>query len=389
MVLDPGVLGSRPSVVVIALGAIRNATRADLQLAEKAVLLALALRMDHEGIARTNHRTIAGDLGTSKSVVVEVVAFLRKIGVLLVEGPTARRPVMAFRIALDVLGGPSGEPRRRVRARRELDRPAVQPGPPSGSGDERASNAGQSSLDRPAVQEGGEVEGGAVDAWTARQSSGDAVDKGTWTARQSTLDRPAVLPGPPGGSAELPSLSLSLDLDPDRERQKENSERGATKPGSSKRRARGAAQGEAAPGQMGLVSIASTSDEGGTTKRRKPLTPLPDGWAPSPGMRQWALAQAIQAGLAWTEADVEHESATFCSKARAKDQRWADWGAAWENWIRMGIKFAWKQGKTEEARSGGPGPRRAVGAQPLFSTEPIERVDEDESAPVCAGGNYL
>ncbi|WP_153817244.1 hypothetical protein [Polyangium spumosum] len=109
-------------------------------------------------------------------------------------------------------------------------------------------------------------------------------------------------------------------------------------------------------------------------------------------MRQWALAQAKEAGLAWTEADVDHEIATFCSKARAKDQRWADWGAAWENWIRMGIKFAWKQAMTEDRRTAGPGPRRAVGLQPLGDAcekeAPPELFDSDDSM-ASPGGGYL
>ncbi len=362
----------------IACRAIRDSRRPDLRLAEKAVLQAIASRLNADGVAFCGYDTIAGDAGTTRSVVAEVVPFLRRAGVLVVDAPRGARAANLYRIDVDALDRmPEEAPSaRRTRARKGGIRAADGGGPlggPSTDGAEVRVADGSSPPEVRVADGGGPLGGPTTDGAEVRVADGSSLPE----------VRVADGGGPRGGPEDL-------SLDHEQKDPEKDPEREVTTPRSSKPRARGAARVEAAPCQVGLAGIASASDEGGKTKRRKPLIPLPDGWAPSPRMQQWALATAIKVGVVWTLEDVEHETATFCTNARAGDGRWADWGAAWENWIRKGIKFAWKQGATAEARAGGPGPRRAVGAQPLGDeSAPARGLFDSEEFVASSGGGYL
>ncbi|MRG98614.1 hypothetical protein [Polyangium spumosum] len=317
--------------------------------------------------------------------------FLRRAGVLVVEAPRGARASNLYRIDVEALDrSPEESPSaRRTRPRKG----GVRVADGSSLAEVRAAD-GMGPPGGP-VAEGAEVRaadgGGPPGGRVAVGAEVRAAD-GSSLAEVRAADgwgSPGVRVADGGGPRGGPE---ALSLDHDQKDPERDPEREATKARSSKRRARGAARGEAGPYQVGLVGIASASDGGEAPKRRKPLLPMPDGWAPSPRMRQWALAQAEKAGLSWTDADVDHEIATFCGLARAKDQRWADWGAAWENWIRRGIKFAWKQGKTEDRRTAGAGPRRAVGLQPLGDAcdkEAPPGLFDSDDLMASPGGGYL
>jgi hypothetical protein len=67
--------------------------------------------------------------------------------------------------------------------------------------------------------------------------------------------------------------------------------------------------------------------------RKKPLTEVPENWQPSDADRSYAE----QAG--WSPRRITDEVPRFVDHHRKKDDRFADWHAAWRTWVRNGIKF--------------------------------------------------
>lgn len=70
--------------------------------------------------------------------------------------------------------------------------------------------------------------------------------------------------------------------------------------------------------------------------RRKARTPAPDAFDVGEGLWAWAV------GIGVSEDRIEPETAQFLERAKAKDERYADWPMAWKNWMRNSVKFGRK-----------------------------------------------
>ena len=69
----------------------------------------------------------------------------------------------------------------------------------------------------------------------------------------------------------------------------------------------------------------------GTTKSRKrPSTPLPDSWEPSPSNIAYATANGI---------DIEHQAGQFRAHHLAKDSRFSNWDQAFRTWLGNSGRF--------------------------------------------------
>jgi hypothetical protein len=66
-----------------------------------------------------------------------------------------------------------------------------------------------------------------------------------------------------------------------------------------------------------------------SAREKKPLVVLPEDWAPKAAHH--ALARQL---FGWDEWKTYEEAEHFRDKARAKDYRYADWDAAFRNWLK-------------------------------------------------------
>ena len=62
----------------------------------------------------------------------------------------------------------------------------------------------------------------------------------------------------------------------------------------------------------------------GRASRRKPETPMPDGWQPSPAHVRFAAERGV---------DGRHEEGQFRAWVASKDVRYRDWDAAFRGWL--------------------------------------------------------
>lgn len=76
--------------------------------------------------------------------------------------------------------------------------------------------------------------------------------------------------------------------------------------------------------------------------RKRPARPMPEGWKPNDRHAEIAADRGI---------DLDHQVTRFRDWAQANDRRYADWDAAFRNWL------------TSE-RNGAQGPRRHGGGHP-------------------------
>jgi hypothetical protein len=74
-----------------------------------------------------------------------------------------------------------------------------------------------------------------------------------------------------------------------------------------------------------------------TTSRRKPETPVPVPFVPTPEMQAWVRENGL-------EVNVAHETAQFIDHALTHDRRARDWPAAWRTWMRKAEQFRLKAG---------------------------------------------
>lgn len=93
------------------------------------------------------------------------------------------------------------------------------------------------------------------------------------------------------------------------------------------------------PSSLNPQPLEVPSKSGG---RKRPARPMPDGWKPNDRHAEIATERGI---------DLDHQATRFRDWAEANDRRYADWDAAFRNWL------------TSE-RNGGPGPRRPRGGHP-------------------------
>ncbi|MDI3467930.1 MAG: hypothetical protein OJF50_006751 [Nitrospira sp.] len=70
------------------------------------------------------------------------------------------------------------------------------------------------------------------------------------------------------------------------------------------------------------------------SKRKAVKVPLPEAFAISDGLRDWATARGFPADL------VEREFEKFCERNRAKGETYADWDAAFRSWLIRSSEFA-------------------------------------------------
>lgn len=75
----------------------------------------------------------------------------------------------------------------------------------------------------------------------------------------------------------------------------------------------------------GLEERVARLEGSGSARRGKRL--LPQGWQPSDAVRAWA-------GVHTPAVDVDREGARFTDWARATNRAYADWEAAFRNWLR-------------------------------------------------------
>src|SRR5690606_22321131 len=66
------------------------------------------------------------------------------------------------------------------------------------------------------------------------------------------------------------------------------------------------------------------------TSRRKASRPLPDDWKPNANHQRFADESGI---------DLQAQSHKFRGDATAKDKRYANWDAAFRNWLDKAIEF--------------------------------------------------
>lgn len=69
---------------------------------------------------------------------------------------------------------------------------------------------------------------------------------------------------------------------------------------------------------------------GGAKKRKKPSTPLPDGYYP----RDDSIEKIKQEFPTLTSLDFTNEHRKFCDHALQNDRRCVEWDSAWRNWMR-------------------------------------------------------
>ena len=79
--------------------------------------------------------------------------------------------------------------------------------------------------------------------------------------------------------------------------------------------------------------------------RRKPSHPLPSQWQPTAKHAEYATAHNI---------DLPQQAMRFRNDALAKDKRYADWDAAFRNWLTKALEF----GQTRAGGATRPEPRR-------------------------------
>jgi uncharacterized protein YdaU (DUF1376 family) len=73
-------------------------------------------------------------------------------------------------------------------------------------------------------------------------------------------------------------------------------------------------------------------------RKRKPKSECPSAFEISDPMFDWANGK----GLA--DDRIEHETEAFLAHHKAKGSEWADWQAAWRNWMLNAVKFAQERG---------------------------------------------
>lgn len=62
------------------------------------------------------------------------------------------------------------------------------------------------------------------------------------------------------------------------------------------------------------------------SRGKRATTPAPDDFPITDDLRAWAAEKA-------PGVDLDAETTRFLDRARAKDERFADWRAAWRNWM--------------------------------------------------------
>ena len=75
---------------------------------------------------------------------------------------------------------------------------------------------------------------------------------------------------------------------------------------------------------------------GSDTQKRKTAAPIE--FTISEDLKTWAKEQGLQSGV------LEKETARFLDYHRGKDTRFADWKAAWRNWMRNAKEWSKDKG---------------------------------------------
>jgi len=78
-------------------------------------------------------------------------------------------------------------------------------------------------------------------------------------------------------------------------------------------------------------------------RARRAKVPLPDNFVPD---REPARS------LGWTESKIDQEIERFQNSARAHDRKYADWGAAWRNWLTSPLQKEAKEKAKQPGREG-------------------------------------
>lgn len=68
-------------------------------------------------------------------------------------------------------------------------------------------------------------------------------------------------------------------------------------------------------------------------KKRKPMTSVPEDFVVTKNMLAWALARGFN------EIEVSTETEKFIDRNISKGEIYADWNAAWRNWMRNALEF--------------------------------------------------
>lgn len=71
-------------------------------------------------------------------------------------------------------------------------------------------------------------------------------------------------------------------------------------------------------------------EESEESSRRRPSRPLPDDWSPTEKHSRYAAEHSI---------DLEAQAARFRNHAEAKDLRYANWNAAFTNWLTKALEY--------------------------------------------------
>lgn len=93
------------------------------------------------------------------------------------------------------------------------------------------------------------------------------------------------------------------------------------------------------------------------TKRKRPVTPIPDDFTVTDEMKAWARTKAPLM-------DVDTQTEQFCDHHRAVDSRYSDWNACWRTWMRNGQAWAIER----QSKTNGNGRRKA----PTVNGRPVE-----------------
>ena len=140
------------------------------------------------------------------------------------------------------------------------------------------------------------------------------------------------------GSAEMRDYLDHNQSSEEREAGREKKRQAGAKGGAAKAAAvAGAKAGAVAPASDVLEHLPSTDVAEGRGKReekktssssgrKRPATPLPDGFTVTPEMLAWGRAQKLTV-------DPHRETAKFIGHAQANDRRQVDWVAAWRTWM--------------------------------------------------------
>lgn len=316
---------------LIAIFAIRDSRRSDLNGTDAAVLFAIASRLDENGRCFPSYDCIAADAKIARSAAAESVDYLRRLGIILVLVGIDGRNANTYELNIRALFAPALDMPlpRRTRTPNQSAKRTI------------AESAHVRQADEPVRQADGIVRAADASNESAKRTqtsppSGHEEDtekdKNTINARSAVPSDPAS-PGPStarSGPTVSPSSSscsvVQVSLFGDK------------------------------PSPLVEPKPTQTTEK---RSRKKQGTALPEDLAPSPDNVRWAIGRAAEFGIEWDIAYVGLLTDQFKTRAQSEERRATRWIQAWQNWILIAIEREVKFRKNKPVQAQGSPAYRA------------------------------